>query len=269
VSLSSHCFNLWKLDLLFIPSRKLMEPGIFFFLDSQLQDTQFFGFGDSQSMHGHDRRALAHVKFYDGIPALSLMGIYSVEATPYEILVRHRVTSPSTADTPLSVKQTLELKQRRKILSRRLRAEIKKDRSTIIIHYEIEGLALKWHAWTQLDAFINGLTGSYCRVWIQPPNCKVPNILAYSARLLDLISKRRCEAESDLMHQLRWDIHQLYRHGWTCAANIVQGSSCGRQITVQVLSWNDCTAHSSNLPRMQELINVATTFLAHCRFWWM
>jgi len=152
-------------------------------------------------------------------------------------------------------------------------AEIKKDRSTIIIHYEDwrDG-TLNDMAWTQLDAFINGPDWSPTsrRVWGSNLPIVRPIWLAYSARFWDLSSQRRCEDDQTLMHQLRWDIHQL-ASTWLdpCRSKYCSGRVHvdGQLLFRSILEWlqqqtaptcRGCKSLSMWLPPSWAL-----------RFWWM
>jgi hypothetical protein len=209
-------------------------------------------------MHSYDG-GLGSREFYDGDSSFIDGNSDSIEATPYEILGSSQGGSPPQADTPLSVNE-FGVKAETEDLEEEIEADVKKDQSTAVIHYEDRrDSTLNDAAWTQLDAFINGPDWSATsRVWINLPTIR----REYDQHILrgfwDLIQQRRCEAESDLIRQLRRDIHQLHRHGWTTPpANVVQGEFMRTaELLSQIYPGMIAAANSSDLPRMQELINV-------------
>jgi hypothetical protein len=118
-------------------------------------------------------------------------------------------------------------------------------------------------AWAKLDAFINGPDWNpEIRVWMNLPIVRKhhPTILRV---LQDSVWHHRCEEEGDLMFGLRKAVHRLYPPcSISLPANVLQGEFVRlAEFLPQVYPGMVKAAHCSDMPRMQELIDVGRQFL--------
>lgn len=232
-------------------SRNLVSPGGF--LDSQTTDTQFFGFGDSQSMQGPNSLELLGDDF----------GLADNKSSD---------TSDSTETvTPCSAPtDTRFLPEKSETEAEGIEIEIERERQSTEfmspIRYEDgrDSTSTNAAAWRNLDVAINGPDWKPSdRIWMNVPTIRRRYDRDILLGIWDSIQQQRCQAEADLMYRLRHDVHQLHRNGWTTPpANVVQGEfMCMAEFLSQIYPGMIRAASRSDLPRMQNLIDIGQHLL--------